>query len=312
MEMNNSTPYRFTVLTDCLIRMEYQPDCKFVNEPTQTVICRDFPTCDYRVIEKEDLLEIVTDKLHLYYDKKPFSKEGLSIQLKEGFHVYGSVWNYGDEINDLKGTARTLDGADGAVELESGILSKEGFTVLDDSKSARITEDLWVEPKMMESIDLYFFGYGHDYLRCLKDFYHLTGETPLLPRFVLGNWWSRFYPYTETSYLKLMEQFREKQIPFSTAVIDMDWHLTNIPSKYGSGWTGYTWNRDYFPDPQRFMQKLHELGMKVTLNVHPADGVRGHEEAYQEMAKELGIDYENEDKIPFDATNRVFMEAYFK
>lgn len=304
--------YRFTVLTDRLIRLEYQENGLFVDEPTQSVICRDFPEVPYRVVDREDSLEIVTEKLHLYYDKKPFSQRGLRIELSEGYHIYGSVWNYGDEIHDLKGTARTLDGADGEIPLESGILSRDGFTVLDDSKSAFITEDQWAEAKDRESIDLYFFGYGHDYLDCLRDFYHLTGPTPLLPRFALGNWWSRFYKYTEESYLELMGKFREKGIPFSTAVIDMDWHLTEIPKKYGSGWTGYTWNPKYFPDPKRFMDKLHALGMKVTLNVHPADGVRGHEEMYLPMAKELGIDYEHEDKIPFDASDRKFLEAYFK
>ena len=304
--------YRFTVLTDRLIRVEYQEQGRFVDEPTQTVICREFPEVSYRVIDQANSLEIVTDKLHLYYDKKAFTREGLRIELKEGFHVYGSVWNYGDKIDDLKGTARTLDNADGEVELESGILSEYGFTVMDDSKSAFITEDQWAKAKDRESVDLYFFGYGHDYLGCLKDFYRLTGPTPLLPRYALGNWWSRFYPYTEESYLELMEKFREKGIPFSTAVIDMDWHLTKIPKKYGSGWTGYTWNPAYFPDPKRFMDKLHEMGMKITLNVHPADGVRAHEEMYLPMAKELGIDYENEDKIPFDAGNRAFMDAYLK
>lgn len=303
--------YRFTILTDRLIRMEYQPEGVFVDEPTQKVICRDFPACEYRVTDTENGLEIITDHLHLYYDKKPFSGEGLSIQMKESFHVYGSVWNYGDVIHDLKGTARTLDNADGAVELEQGVLSKEGFALLDDSDSALMTGDQWIRAKKAPSADLYFFGYGHDYLGCLKDFYRLCGEVPLLPRFTMGNWWSRFYRYTEQSYLELMDRFREKGIPFSVAVIDMDWHLTDIPAKYGSGWTGYTWNRELFPDPERFLNKLHELGMHVTLNLHPADGVRAHEEAYLPMAKELGIDFEKEDKIPFDVTDRRFMEAYF-
>ena len=35
----------------------------------------------------------------------------------------------------------------------------------------------------------------------------------------------------------------------------------------------------------------------MTLNVHPADGVRAHEEMYVEMAKALGVDYANEDPI---------------
>ena len=304
--------YRFTVLTDRLIRLEYQVDGRFVDEPTQTVICREFPEVPFRVLDREDSLEIVTEKLHLYYNKQPFSRMGLRIELAEGYHVYGSVWNYGDEIHDLKGTAQTLDNADGAIPLDSGIMSRDGFTVLDDSRSAFITDDQWAKAKDRESVDLYFFGYGHDYLTCLEDFYRLTGPTPLLPRWALGNWWSRFYPYTEESYLTLMEKFRDRGIPFSTAVIDMDWHLTDIPKKYGSGWTGYTWNRKFFPDPRRFMDRLHELGMKVTLNVHPADGVRAHEEAYLPMAKELGIDYAHEDKIPFDASDRTFLEAYFK
>ena len=304
--------YRFTVLTESLIRLEYQEQGRFVDEPTQTVICREFPQVPFRVVDQADSLEIVTSKLHLYYDKKPFTREGLRIELHGGFHVYGSVWNYGDRIDDLKGTARTLDNADGPVELESGILSRSGFTVLDDSKSAFITLDQWAKAKDRESMDLYFFGYGHDYLGCLKDFYRLTGPTPLLPRFALGNWWSRFYRYSEDSYLSLMEKFKEKGIPFSTAVIDMDWHLTDIPAKYGSGWTGYTWNPELFPDPRRFMNKLHEMGLRVTLNVHPADGVRAHEEAYLPMAKELGVDYENEDKIPFDAGDRAFLDAYLK
>lgn len=304
--------YRFTILTDSLIRLEYQAEGHFTDEATQTVICRDFPVPEYRVMERDGLLEIATDKLHLYYNKKPFSPEGLTIQLREGFHVYGSNWSFGDEIEDLKGTARTLDGADGAVELGGGLLSHSGFTVLDDSRASVITDDQWIEPRRNDGIDLYFFGYGHDYRGCLRDFYRLSGQVPLLPKFALGNWWSRFYPYTEESYLTLMEKFREQDVPLSVAVIDMDWHLTDIPKKYGSGWTGYTWNREFFPDPNRFLDKLHEMGLHITLNVHPADGVRAHEEAYPAMAEALGVDSAHEDKIPFEATDRKFMEAYFK
>lgn len=47
---------------------------------------------------------------------------------------------------------------------------KYGFTVMDDSKTAFITEDQWATAKDRESVDLYFFGYGHNYLVCLKDF----------------------------------------------------------------------------------------------------------------------------------------------
>lgn len=52
--------------------------------------------------------------------------------------------------------------------------------------------------------------------------------------------------------------------------------------------------------------------MHTTLNVHPADGVQGCEEMYVDMAKEMGVDYENEDPVVCDPASQKFMEAYFK
>ena len=102
---------------------------------------------------------------------------------------YHSIWRYGQDFEDLKGTARTLDLCDGETELDMGIIGKNGFSVLDDSDSLVLTEDGWVEPRQSAGKDLYFWGYGGDYLECLKDFYYLCGKTPMLPRFALGNWW---------------------------------------------------------------------------------------------------------------------------
>ncbi len=42
-----------------------------------------------------------------------------------------------------------------------------------------------------------------------------------------------------------MDKFDEKNIPFTVAVIDMDWHQVDVDPKYGSGWTGYTWNKSF-------------------------------------------------------------------
>ena len=108
-----------------------------------------------------------------------------------------------------------------------------------------------------------------------------------------------------------MERFRAEDVPLSVAVIDMDWHLVDIDKKYGTGWTGYTWNKEFFPDPKRFLGWLHEQGMHVTLNVHPADGVRAYEEMYEPMARALGVDVEKEMPVEFDVSDEKFMETYF-
>lgn len=308
--------WRFTVLTPSLIRMEYSGDGIFEDRATQTVMNRRFPQVDFRVRRDENRLCIETAKLCLEYRYGSFSRDTLKIraEVREDTRRW-SEWHFGDPVKSLMGTARTLDNADGEIPLEPGLISREGCTVLDDSHTMVIGEDGWVLPRSCrdgaEARDVYFFGYGHRYQECIQDFYRLCGMTPLLPRWALGNWWSRYHEYTEAEYRELITRFQEEEIPFSVAVIDMDWHLVNIPEQYGSGWTGYTWNRELFPQPAVFLAWLHEQGLRVTLNVHPADGVRAFEEIYPAMAEALSIDPAGKAPIPFDAADPAFMEAYF-
>ena len=304
--------YRITMLTEGLVRLEYSEDGAFEDRATQMVFFRDFPETEYRAVRTKDGIEIHTSRLHLIYNEKPFAPNGLSIQVLGNLTAYHSIWRYGDTPTDLLGTARTLDEADGAIPLEHGVVSANGFSVLDDSGSQVLREDGWVEPRRKGTRDLYFWGYGHDYRQAVADLCRLCGGTPMLPRFALGNWWSRFYRYSEKSYLELMDRFEKENLPFTVAVIDMDWHVTDIDPKYGSGWTGYTWNRELFPDPKRFLGRLHERGMKATLNVHPADGVRGCEEMYEDMAKAMGVDCENEDPVVCDLADPEYVENYFR
>ena len=315
--------YRITVLTPSLVRLEYNENGDFEDRATQSVINRSFSVPRFTVKKNGESLVVETEALILTYDEKTFSENGLKIEVKE---IEDAVWHYGQKLNDLKGTYRTLDRCDAdiyttrgdrqqiKIELGTGIMSREGFSVIDDSHSMALTEDGWVEPRK-QGIDLYFFGYGHRYLEALADFYHLCGKTPLLPRYVFGNWWSRYYRYTEESYMELMNRFEAEKLPFSVAVIDMDWHLVDdVDTKYGGakrGWTGYTWNKKFFPDPERFMKRLHDKNMKVTLNVHPADGVRDFEEIYPKMAKAMGIDPASEKPVEFDASSPEFMKVYF-
>ena len=304
--------WRVSVLTESLLRLEYDPEGIFEDRATQSVWNRNFPKSTFRVIDHEDSLEVITPKAHLIYDRKPFSANGLSIQAIGDYSAYHSIWHYGEDFTDLGGTARTLDEADGAVPLGHGIISRNGFSVMDDGSSLIISDDGWVEPRRKDTIDIYFWAYGHDYRGALSDFCRLCGKMPMVPRYALGNWWSRFYKYTEKTYKELVNRFKKEEIPFSVAVIDMDWHLTDIDPRYGSGWTGYTWNRDYFPDPEGFMQWLHDQGMHVTLNLHPADGIRAFEDIYPKMAEAMGIDPETEQPVDFDICNPKFVEESFR
>lgn len=177
-----------------------------------------------------------------------------------------STWHFGDNQHaNLGGTARTLDGVDGSTEIGVGLNSPDGWSIIDDSATNILVmpddpaypqamqglQGIGIAPRAQHGIDLYFFGYGHRYRQAVQDFYRLTGATPLLPRFALGNWWGRYYPYSADEYTALMDRFHAEGVPFTTAVIDMDWHITDVDRAIGGGWTGYTWNRDLFPDPRR-------------------------------------------------------------
>lgn len=291
--------------------MEYAEDGRFEDRPTQTVWNRDFPVPSFRIVEDDTELQIITEHVHLHYTKGPFAENTLYVDVLGNFSTYYSRYTFGGPLRTLKGTARTLDHADGEIPLEEGIISRQGYAAIDDSASFVLTEDHFVEPRQAGAKDIYYFGYGHDYKQALKDFYHLTGPTPMLPRQVLGNWWSRYWRYNEKEYKDLMTRFKKEDVPFSVSVIDMDWHVTDIPEKYGSGWTGYTWNRDLFPDPRGFLKWLKDDDRMVTLNLHPADGVRGFEEAYEAMAVAMGLDPDTEDRIPFDFSDKTFIENYF-
>ena len=305
--------YRITFLTDRLVRFEYNESGAFVDEASQVIWYRDLEEVPFEIKQKNNFLEIQTKSIRIRYDERAFDESILSVKLKKPDNGCDLEWYYGrKEDRNLFGTARTLDEADGRIRLEKGILSRDGFAVLDDSKTILLTEDGWIKERKQGGEDFYLFAYGHDYRGAVKDFFRVTGRVPMLPKYALGNWWSRYYEYSQDEYQRLMDRFLAEKIPFSVAVIDMDWHITDIDKKYGSGWTGYTWNRDLFPDPGSFMDNLHDRGMKVTLNVHPALGIRECESMYKEMAEAMGMDPAAGEPVEFDITDPEFLENYFE
>ena len=302
---------RFTVLTSRLIRLEYSSTNQFEDRPSLTFWNRKLPVPSFELIKTDDSVEIRTDALTLRYrmNTMGFTRSSLSIEVKSTQKIWRpTVLPKGN----LGGTKRTLDEADGWQKLDLGVLSRDGWSVIDDSQNPVFTDRSWFATRELVAQkyqDLYFFGYGHEYRACLQDYCKLTGDVPLIPRWVLGNWWSRYYTYTDTALKTLMNQFEEQQIPLSVCIVDMDWHVVENP--YTAGWTGYTWNKEFFPQPDEFIQWLHQKGLRTALNLHPADGVHPHEDQYNEMAKFMEIDPASEEGVTFDIANPKFAHAYF-
>ena len=198
--------WRFTILTDALIRIEYSEDGTFEDRATQVVIDRDFDVPEYTINEdREDYIKITTKKVEITYNKQPFSMYSFRIKKLDdgGFYYYDDIL-YGA----LPGTTKTLDVIEDDIELDGSIMGN-WFNVLDDSKSAILLDDGMVEARNRgNAVDRYIFGYGADKIGALRDFYKLTGNTPLIPRYALGNWWSRYHQYTQDEYMGVVDNFR--------------------------------------------------------------------------------------------------------
>jgi alpha-glucosidase (family GH31 glycosyl hydrolase) len=299
---------RFTILTSRLIRLEWSETGQFENRGTYAFPTRYGPAPDVATQVQSGVLTIDTGTLRLRYveDSGRFSADNLSIS----FDLNGKAQTWLPETlnpTNLRGTRRTLDVCEGDAALEEGLLSRSGWALFDDSRSVVFNhEDGWVAPRPDYQVqDWYFFGYGHDYKAALSEYVRFGGRVPLIPRYVLGAWWSRYWAYSDQELKDLVRGFEEHDLPLDVLVVDMDWHTPH-------SWTGYTWNRQLFPDPPAFLQWVHDKGLRATLNLHPAQGVQHFEEVYPRFAEAMGVDPASGEPIPFRITDKRFVRHYFE
>ena len=329
--------YRITVLSDRLFRIEKNKERIFRDKATQIVWYRDMPKQQFNVIDNLNNIEIVTNKVKLVLAKT----------FEDSFVEIDGMKKVISNKDNLLGTYRTLDRFTGdeyipdgftdtsdikrtKIQLETGVCSTSGVAYFDDSKSLTLDTDGEIKDEKGLGIDYYVFAYGKNYRESVKALYMITGEIPLVPRFALGNWWSRYHEYTDKEYLQLLNRFENNDIPLTIATIDMDWHYSNmeeidqifkikeqdlykeeILGDFWYGWTGYTWNKNLFKDYKSFLTKIKEKNLKITMNLHPATGVRFWDTQYEQMAKANKIDPQTKHFVPFDFTSNEFINSYF-
>ncbi|MFR5875114.1 MAG: TIM-barrel domain-containing protein [Eubacterium sp.] len=294
---------RITYLTSRLIRVE---NGAHTDLASYTVWFRNFDAGNMQVTRQGKKLIVETDDvIFIIKGNKPYSVYFKDTQNTEIFY----------KQKNLKGTRRTLDATFGKVPLENGFITENGAFMLDDSSSMLINEKGNFVPRESNSNDYYAFAYGKNYRETIKAFYKISSPTPLIPRYALGVWWSRYHAYTQKEYLDLMAKFKAENIPLTVATIDMDWHwVKDIDKKFSvkyGGWTGYSWNTDLFPDYKEFFNKLKKDNLHITLNLHPADGVHAYEDMYENMAKAVGVNPKTKQKIDFKCGDDKFWNAYF-
>ncbi len=317
---------RVTVLCEGLFRVEKDKNKKFCDEATQSIWFRNTDAVEYSLKETGDSLIIKTNKATLTLRRDIMAStvrtDGKTVKLSS--------------IKNLPGAYRSLDCCNGdeysnntetyKIKLEDGVVSSCGVGLHNDTESLILDENGRLCARDDDELDLYIFAHGKDYRGALKNLYTVSGKVPMIPKFALGNWWSRYHEYSDREYLHVIDKLADRDIPLTVATIDMDWHWSTTLDKVkkisesgkndelhggNNGWTGYSWNTDLFPDYKSFLSKIQDRNLKITLSLHPADGIRYFEDMYEDMAKAVGVDPETEQAIPFDFTRDDFINAYF-
>ena len=315
----------FTILTPELIRIQYSNKEQFEDRATFAVVNRRLPVPPFTTEKKDGYLYIQTQALTLKYRiggeisaARP-SDQVLSITF--GMNGRNVLWYPGkDDALNLKGTTRTLDGQIGdnkRQELENGLLSRAGWSIIDESPRTKRGDGSttfafdqkhdgidWVaEPVDKDAIDWYFLGYGHQYKKALGDFIKIAGRQPMPPLYVLGYWYSKYQRYTSDEFMEIVNDVKRNNIPMDVMIFDMDWHT--------QGWTGWTWDRTAIPDPEGLIDWMHKNGLKVSLNLHPADGVDDDEDNFTLLRDDMGLD-SSAKVVPWNLSDPKFYHYMFK
>ena len=265
--------YRFTFLTERLIRLEYSADGVFEDRPSLRVIYRKFPKVNFNMSQSEMLLQVTTSYFTLDYVKEQ-SFQGNN-NLKITLNNTERIWTYNNkEIRNFGGINYSLDDFTGNLKLEKGLYSTDGFAVLNDSDSSLIDENGNFLPREEKKYDLYVFMYRKDLGLCLQDYYTLTGYPMLLPRYAFGNWWFKNQKYTITELEILATNFREYHIPISGILLGENWHSNQEPFEFD----------DKSIDPRNLKSILNKYQTRVGLTINPTISIKKDSLTYQNIS----------------------------
>lgn len=303
--------YRITILSERLIRLEYNPDGIFEDRPTELVWYRDMPPVYFEKKENTKILKIKTKYFELTYVKnKDFDGGKLNpvANLKVNLLNSDRIWYYNHpEVRNYGSLSFSLDDSK-KTQLKKGLYSVDGFASFDDSNSLIFNENGTLEEREAKGKDIYLFMYLKDFAACLKDYYSITGYPSLIPRKALGNWWSRNITYNNEQIKELINNFEKNNIPLSILLLDKKWHINQYNGSEHE--SGFSFRKDLFGESKQFTNYIHEKNIMVGVNINPIEGILPYEDNFEVMLKYLEKD--SNGIIPFNSLNPKVIDAYLK
>lgn len=291
--------YRITVLTERLVRLEYNENGMFEDYPTELVWYRNFPKPNFEVTETKKVIKITTKYFELYYVKeKKFSNNKLfaGSNLKINLVNTNKFWYYNHP--EARRYNTDLYRLNGKIKQVKGLYSQDGFVSIDDSKTSLILENGSFKKRDNSGVDIYVFMYNKDFYYCLNDYYLLTGYPPLIPRYALGNWWSKDDIYSEESIEHLVKKFESNNVPLSIFLLD-NWQNNN----------DFKFN-NFYSNPKSLVDYLSSNKIKLGLSIKDSLEFKKDNYIYDVLKDYISIDKSG--NIPFNLYDSRTIDAFLK
>ena len=106
---------------------------------------------------------------------------------------------------------------------------------------------------------------GESWYNIIDNYTDLTGKQPMLPRWALGNFSSRFGYHSQEEVEMTIAKFKEEEIPVDAIILDLYWFGKELKGTMGN----LEVFRDSFPDFEGMIKRLNGKGVKTITITEP-------------------------------------------